>query len=191
MEIIGKAQLHSSPHLTLVRAFVSDKFISWNILGALYMMEVIGCTQLNLPPPLNPFWSLRARLTFSFTRFLRGFNLSIWLYAIHNCSNVSEAASTPCRDFNAFLPRDKIFRLLKDCKFWIFWIMLVERESFSRLTSRWKGPSIFSIGGDTPTSLISFESAAFLPVASSHRLRACLIEVGIINISVEGFSKAS
>ena len=59
--------------------------------------------------------------------------------------------------------------------------MLVERENFSQLSRRWKGPSIFSIGGYTPISLISLASEAFLPVASSHRFSAAFIVVGILD----------
>ena len=71
-------------------------------------------------------------------------------------------------------------RFFKVCKFAIVEIMFEDRDSRSRLVRRWKGPSIFSIGGYTPISLISLASAAFLPVASSHFFNACLMEVGIL-----------
>ncbi len=68
---------------------------------------------------------------------------------------------------------------LNDCKFVMAEIWLVESEKCSRLVSRWKGPSIFSMGGVTPISLISLASDAFRPLASSHFFRACLIVVGM------------
>jgi len=80
-----------------------------------------------------------------------------------------------------------LFYLIKKKKGWsskrnkLHITILVESENFSQLMSKWNGPSIFSIGGYTPISLISLASAAFFPVASSHFLMAAFIVVGITN----------
>ena len=58
----------------------------------------------------------------------------------------------------------------------------VEKKKFGQICLILYPKCAFSlpIGGYTPISLISFASAAFFPVASSHFLMAAFIVVGIV-----------